>query len=540
MPSPFTANFDQKVRVALEKWHISGVSFSIVHNDDIWSKGYGLAQQQVPQIHVTPTTLFYAASTTKAHLCAVWALYIESEANRSKPKDQQISWSTPIADIIRDDFVLCDDRTTKVTLEDCVSHRTGLPRHESSYGYKGVRSVRDVTRNLRNLPMHHELRAKFEYCNTPYVAASHALEILTGKPLSQVLHEYLWVPLKMTHTYAGFREAASACVNARAELVAKSYSWTKLPCDPDDAKGKLVEDDYLDLEEVSGAGYVLTTADDYAKWMRALLNPGTAGNPITHEILQEVWKPRSINPPDYHDTAPFDGILTYGLGWFIGTYRGHQAYWHPGGIIGAGSLILLVPAMKWGVSFFSNGPAPSLTLKGLAFELLDDALGISESERTSSIKSDQSALEAFKKHAEAYSSALHRFYPNAPISPTVPLTLPLHEYTGTYHNLGYGPLRLDRPSSEGSSSKRKECLINSVNDRTWPHVLLFEHINAECWLVTMYSGATTSGKLEDMPNKIALKAESKIGVDGKVESFGVTMEPAMPDLLIWFYRGCNQ
>lgn len=42
-----------------------------------------------------------------------------------------LDWTTPIAQIIPADFVLADPWATEhITLEDALSHRTGLPRHD--------------------------------------------------------------------------------------------------------------------------------------------------------------------------------------------------------------------------------------------------------------------------------------------------------------------------------------------------------------------------------------------------------------------------
>jgi CubicO group peptidase (beta-lactamase class C family) len=78
-----------------------------------------------------------------------------------------LQWNTPISSIIRDDFVMEDDYATHhVTIEDALSHRTGLPRHDMSYGgtYDGRDgTIRDIVRSIRWLPMTEELRSKFQY-----------------------------------------------------------------------------------------------------------------------------------------------------------------------------------------------------------------------------------------------------------------------------------------------------------------------------------------------------------------------------------------
>ena len=96
----------------------------------------------------SPSTLYYGASTTKAQLCALWAMFIRSDANQNKGADK-VTLKTPIAKIIPNDFVLADDFTmANVTIEDCLTHQTGYSGHQYSFGYEGMRTTKDVTRNF--------------------------------------------------------------------------------------------------------------------------------------------------------------------------------------------------------------------------------------------------------------------------------------------------------------------------------------------------------------------------------------------------------
>lgn len=48
---------------------------------------------------------------------------------------QKIEWTTPIAEVLSGDFVLSNEyATSHITLEDALSHRSGLPGHDASYG----------------------------------------------------------------------------------------------------------------------------------------------------------------------------------------------------------------------------------------------------------------------------------------------------------------------------------------------------------------------------------------------------------------------
>ena len=110
---------------------------------------------------MTPSTLFYAGSTTKAFTAAALSLLIDNSSQYAN-----IQWDSPISQLIREDFVLENEyATSHVTLEDALSHRTGMPRHDMSYGghYDGhPAGPRDLVRSLRWLPLTAEPRTRFQ------------------------------------------------------------------------------------------------------------------------------------------------------------------------------------------------------------------------------------------------------------------------------------------------------------------------------------------------------------------------------------------
>jgi CubicO group peptidase (beta-lactamase class C family) len=112
------------------------------------------------------------------------------------------------------DFVLKDDWATKhLTLEDGVSHRTGMADHINSTAQEidGKKvTPKEVVRNLRNLPMISEPRATFCYSNFMYVALSHILQTVTGEWLGKVLKKLIWDPLNMKSTFSDLEGAQKA------------------------------------------------------------------------------------------------------------------------------------------------------------------------------------------------------------------------------------------------------------------------------------------------------------------------------------------
>lgn len=117
-------DFTRHVQELMEEWHVPGLAISIAQNNGSASKGYGCAiiddEQPVP---VTGDTVFDIASSSKSMTAAAIALLVEDDENYP-----QVKWNTLVSELLPDDFVMSLEEYTKsITVEDILSHRTGLP-----------------------------------------------------------------------------------------------------------------------------------------------------------------------------------------------------------------------------------------------------------------------------------------------------------------------------------------------------------------------------------------------------------------------------
>ncbi|MCJ1359335.1 MAG: hypothetical protein MMC33_009336 [Icmadophila ericetorum] len=508
--SPFTPAFNTFVVDSLNYLHVPGISIAVISGNETFTKGYGIAS--LPNKNATPYTLYNTASTTKSFTAAAMSLLIDDSANSSNP----LKWTTRVSSLIRDDFVLQDEYvTTHATLEDILSHRTGMPRHDLSYGKPGE-GIRDLVRNLRNLPMTAEIRTKWQYCNMMFIVASYIIETLTGKWLGDFMRERIWEPLNMTDTV--FRVG-----DADKELLATPYFWVNIT-------GHYVAEKYLEGPQESGEGAIFSNVVDYSKYLRAMIYKASPISPAGHEALRS---PRSIIGPG----LSFTGDLTYALGWQISIYRGEQIVAHGGAVRGFGTFMAYLPGREWGVVMMSNAmPAGNEVEAILFYKLIDGLLETPEKERLDwkTIADEQNALIR-----EFLANSRKRLFPDEPKEP-IPLSLPLKSYTGIYTSIGYGSFNLTlvdaTPSSDRSAwlnRKPKEILKLDVRDRlNWEAILEFEHISGEFFLA--YGAIPKKDGSREHAGD--LKAEFKIGQDGTVKEMGLTLEPMMGEELIWFQK----
>lgn len=115
--------FAARVSELLEEWHCPGLGVGLVQDDKTSSRGFGRASVD-PEKPVTAETIFDIASCSKSLTAAAVALLVEDE---QFPK---VQWDAKMCDLLPNDFVMSEETYTKdVTVEDVLSHRSGLPRY---------------------------------------------------------------------------------------------------------------------------------------------------------------------------------------------------------------------------------------------------------------------------------------------------------------------------------------------------------------------------------------------------------------------------
>ena len=514
---PFTTKFDEQVQTLLSHFHVSGVSIAVIDGNDTFAKAYGYSA--LPDDKTTVETLYYCASTTKSFTAASVLKLIESSANHSKP----LTLKTKIQSLIRDEFVLTDPyATSHVTLEDALSHRTGMPRHDFSYGGPNA-TLESLVRSLRYLPMSAELRERWEYCNMMFCMVSYVVEKLSGMWLGDFLREHIWAPLGMHSTFFSLADAKRAQANGGPKL-AVGYSWVN-----DTATFAPLP--YVDSPILSGAGQIISNVLDYAKYLRAMITMNDTI--LTQKSFVELRTPRAFSNPEYQLKGRiWTGPEMYGLGWQMADYRGHEVFNHGGAMPGFGVEMMYIPTLKNGVGFAimgnTEGGSNAVALVLMA-HLIDEMLGIPEDERFDIVGVFDALLKQRDDELRP-DNARKRAYPDAPPpNASLPLPLPLENLTGEYWNDGYRNLtvRLEKASSTHLKWTTAEKVLRVyVMDRMWRYTLTFEHVSNNYFLAW--------GRSTDAPiTGAAVPAKFELGVDGKVHRLGIQYEASMKEL-IWF------
>ena len=511
---PFAGDFDSWVNGTLDEFLAPGLAIAIVHGNKTYAKGYGYADLETEEL-ISPRTLFYTGSTTKSFTAATMSKLVDS--NDSAYND--IIWTTKLADLIRDDFVLQDEYATDhITLTDAMSHRTGMPRHDLSWINADV-SLREQVRQMRHLPMHNEIRTTWEYCNLMFATVSHAIETVTGTAMGTLLQDWLWEPLGMLETFYSLSDALAYAEKTGNVTMARGYIYSN-------TTKSQVEVPFSDIPPSNGAGGVISNVLDYTHWLRTFLHPDNTSNPMTPSAIAYMTQPHMPHPINSPPLTPNTGY--YGLALEGSVYCGHPTLSHGGSINGYLTEMFWIPDMDWGVVLMQN--AQSLAIAIVFQRLLEDLLRVPVEERM-----DVKALarQAEVNLTEEMGHARERLYPDAGNNPAVSPALPLEEYEGVYHHPAYHNLTLSL-SPHGSRADHSQqqaygaAALPLYAIPSAKHYLnfsaTFHHVSGEHWWVYFQMGPG-----HWMTDK-AVKAKFEVGVDGKVRGIGVQAEPSMDEL----------
>lgn len=184
-----SAAFDVRVNSLLSEWPVPGLAIAIVENSTIASKAFGKANLDYAR-PMSVDSMFDIASSSKSLTAAGAALLISSNAH------PQVQWNSTMTSLLPGDFVMsADSYTENVTVDDILSHQSGLSDH--FYSWLGINSERpdtprSITRNLRNLEVTAPVRSKFMYSNMMYTVVTFLIEQITGLTFREYLKKYFF------------------------------------------------------------------------------------------------------------------------------------------------------------------------------------------------------------------------------------------------------------------------------------------------------------------------------------------------------------
>ena len=349
-PAQAFQGFDAFVEKALADQKIPGATVGVVVGDEVvLLKGYGHADRESKRA-MTPDTLMPIASVTKQFTVGALGTLV---------RQGKLDWDKPVRDYMPDFRVHDDVATLRATPRDLVTHRIGLPRHDGLW-FGSTLTREQLYSRLPYLPFSRDIRVRFQYNNLMYMTAGLLGGRINGSTWEQLVKGALFEPLGMKRS---------------------SFSLKDLTADPDhalgyqlDEKRALIRDPFESAETMGPTGSINSSAREMTAYLRMMLAGGSFGG---KRVLQasDVAAMMQPNTPISPSNFPELGFGSYGMGLFVGSYRGIEFASHGGNMPGAAAVVLMVPKEKIGIVVLTNRSGARLR-DGLPYEIVDRLMGL--------------------------------------------------------------------------------------------------------------------------------------------------------------------
>ena len=403
--------FDEFVAQVMKDWKVPGLAIAVVQDGKVTLlKGYGYRDME-KQLAVTPTTLFAIGSITKSF--TVTTLGMEMDEGK-------VDWDKPVRDYLPTFKMFTPDLTEQMTIRDLITHRSGLPRHDLIW-YSSDFSREDLLRRLQYLEPSKPLRTTFQYNNLMFMTAGYIAGQLNGTSWEDAVTARIFTPLGMSGTNFSELDTENSADFAQPYRKGRDLK-AELKRIPFDAQCP-------NRCAMGPAGEINSNVTDMSKYLLFHMSKGKVDGKqlLSENNAAQMQTPQMAIPgaPAYKE----NGESSYGMGFFLSTYRGHKIVEHGGNIDGFSANLSFLPADRMGVVVLTNldgNPVPNIVTSNV----YDRLLGLDQ------IPWSQRGLAVEAGGKKAEQEAKEKGY-----SPRKTGTHPSHElkdYAGDYSNPGYG------------------------------------------------------------------------------------------------------
>ncbi|MDE0758680.1 MAG: serine hydrolase, partial [Pseudomonadales bacterium] len=180
------------------------------------------------------------------------------------------------------------------------------------------------------------------YCNLGYAVLGRILEVIRRQSYDQILQQYLFEPLGITHAFSRPEDALRfSCAVGHVQSTRNPEKWyvTRTP--------------YLAFGQKAAGSTPSMSASDLLRFVQMHLGNGknSDGDSIVKYASVKAMQKRQIkllaNSPN--------AIRAWGLGWLLMNWQGEKLYGHDGATSGQFAFLRVLPAKNLAVALLTNG-----------------------------------------------------------------------------------------------------------------------------------------------------------------------------------------
>jgi CubicO group peptidase (beta-lactamase class C family) len=398
---PALEGFDTFAQQALKDFNAVGFAVAVIQDGKMtFAKGYGLRDLKGNQ-PVTSKTLFAIGSSTKSFTVTSLGVLVDQG---------KLDWDKPLRGYLPDFQLMDQFATERMTPRDLVTHRSGLPRHDRMW-LNSPFTRQEIFDRLRFLEPNKDFRSTFQYQNLMFMTAGLLAGDIAGMPWEDHVRKVIFEPLGMSSTNFSVVEMEKSADHSQPYTVVKE---------------QIREMPFRNIDTIGPAGSINSSVEDMAKYVIMHMQHGKGI--ISAKNSRDMQSPQmSIAGPSAENKEL--GSESYGMGFFLTSYRGHYLVHHGGNIDGFTALVTFMPQDNIGMVILSNQNASRVPTV-VSYDIYDRLLGLDQIDWTKRFKTQQERGRAGTEEAKkkGYTAQVQGTHPSHP----------LDDYTGDYESPAYG------------------------------------------------------------------------------------------------------
>ena len=324
---------------------VAGIAIGFVKGEEVFAKGFGVKDIET-QEPVTASSLFHLASISKTFVATAVMQLVEQG---------KLELEAPLVTYLPD-FILADERYQQITVQQMLSHTSGMPDTDD-YGWDRPEyddgALERYMHSLANEKLLSDSGEKFAYSNIAFEVLGLLIARTSGQSFEEYVKQHILQPLDM-HSSTFLKTEVPSEHGTTPHIL--------LPL-------TVVSQEYPYNRAHAPSSTLHSSTAELCNWALMNLKRGEfRGQHILQaKSFDKLWHPYQKTEPDY----PTEFV---GLSWFIDTYRGHRTIHHNGADVGFQTSMILLPDQSLAVIALANTlPAPVSKVK---FAIVDLLLGL--------------------------------------------------------------------------------------------------------------------------------------------------------------------
>ena len=309
----------ERVESWFEESGVPGATFGVQVNGESYAAGVGVTHAEHP-LSVTDETLFQIGSITKT---------VTATAIMRLVEQGKLDLQAPVRDYLPGFGVRDTDATNRVTGWHLLTHMAGWTGDVFTDMGNNDDAAANYVQSMADFEQLVPLGMHFSYNNAAFCVAGRIIEVVTGGTYEAAIHDLIFAPLNMEHSYFFPHEVMLHRFAAGHQVV--------------EGKSKVLRP-WAIPRGMNAAGGINCHIQDLLRYGAYHLGDGSPL--LRRESLEEMHK-RQVRG------LPYLGWC--GLAWMVSSYDGKRLLWHTGGTNGQNAVLTIVPEYRLALGMMTNG-----------------------------------------------------------------------------------------------------------------------------------------------------------------------------------------